>query len=163
MTFKIIKPEDSDQEHPRGNSSVFLAGSIDNGVAHPWHSDVEDALQDFPITVFNPRRTEWLSELRQDISEPEFNYQVTWELDRLETADFVFIYFAPASLAPITLMELGFIPVGKSAIVCCPEGYWRRGNVQMMCHRKSFEFVDTFDKAIDILCQKVKGLKSDTS
>jgi hypothetical protein len=45
------------------------------------------------------------------------------------------MYFAPETRAPNTLLELGLFARSGKLVVCCPEGYWRRGNVQVVCRR----------------------------
>lgn len=146
--MKIIKPRDTDQK-PEG-LTIFLAGSIDNGSAERWQDTVEKALADMKGTIFNPRRDNWLPDLKQDISEPEFAYQVNWELDHIEQADLVFFYFSPHGPAPITLMELG-LAVDKTVVVCCPDGYWRKGNVQVLCDRRKTPLHDDLPSAIHAL------------
>lgn len=146
----VLKPDNKNVPNPK-NPSVFLAGSIDNGVAENWQERLEDELRLLRVNVYNPRRDNWDSNLVQDISDPEFNHQVNWELDNLEAVDFPFVYFSPTSKAPITLMELGSLRDRKNVVVCCPKGYWRRGNVQVWCHRQGWDLIDNLDTAIDIL------------
>jgi hypothetical protein len=44
------------------------------------------------------------------------------------------VYFDPKGQSPITLLELGLFH-DKDIIVCCPEGFWRKGNVDVnVCH-----------------------------
>ena len=153
--MKIIKPDSKDQE-PEGNT-VFLAGSIDNGAAIDWQKTVEAAFESHDGTIYNPRRNTWFPDLKQDIGEPKFKAQVNWELDRIESSDIVFFYFAPDSKAPITLLELGLTSdVGKlDVIVCCPEGYWRRGNVQIVCDRRGWKVYDDLPDALAVLHKKL--------
>lgn len=158
--FKIIKPDSDDQVSPRGNPRIFLAGSIDNGKAINWQPIVEERLADFPVTIFNPRRNEWNPDLIQDISDPVFNHQVNWELDHIEEAEILFVNFDPNGPAPITLMELGHAKSSQKVIVCCPDGYWRKGNVQIMCHRKNFVLFDDLTSGMDYLVKSIEMLSS---
>jgi nucleoside 2-deoxyribosyltransferase len=87
--------------------SVFLAGSIDMGKAVNWQEQVTAALENYDCTILNPRRDDWDSSWKQDITDPKFREQVEWELDCLEKADIVVYYFDPDGQAPITLLELG--------------------------------------------------------
>lgn len=128
---------------------VFLAGSIDMGKAVDWQAELTSALTDLPIAVMNPRRDDWDSTWVQDISNEKFNEQVTWELEHLEAADVIAVYFDPKGQAPITLMELGLHAQSGKCVVCCPEGYWRRGNVQMVCDRYDVPLVETIEELID--------------
>jgi hypothetical protein len=127
---------------------VFLAGSIDNNSAADWQSEVITQFGNDDVTLLNPRRVEWNPAWIQDISNPEFNFQVNWELDALEAADLIMVYFDPNGPAPITLLELGLFAKSKKIILCCPEGYWRRGNVQIVCERYDIEMVDDLNALI---------------
>jgi len=129
-------------------ASVFLAGSIDMGAAEPWQAEVERALGDANVLLLNPRRDDWDSSWEQHIDNPQFREQVEWELEAQERADVIAMYFAPASRAPITLLELGLFAQSGKIIVCCPPGYWRRGNVQIVCARYGIEQVADLDALI---------------
>jgi len=73
--------------------------------------------------------------LEQTISDSHFRAQVEWELEALENAQLIVMYFAPTSKAPITLLELGLLATSGRLRVCCPDGYWRKGNVEVVCER----------------------------
>lgn len=120
---------------PPGLPIVFLAGSIEMGRAEPWQSQMEQALADLAIAVLNPRRDAWDASWTQTRDNPPFREQVEWELMAQEQADVIAMYFAPATQSPITLLELGLFARSGKLIVCCPDGFWRRGNVQVVCGR----------------------------
>lgn len=128
---------------------IFLAGSIDMGKAENWQQRLERELNNFEVVICNPRRDDWDSTWMQSIDNPQFNEQVTWELDNIEEADLVVFYFDANGPAPITLMELGLC-AGRSqhAIVCCPDGYWRKGNVEMICDRYDILLCNDIDSFI---------------
>lgn len=136
---------------PEGMRSVFLAGSIDMGGAPDWQEEVIAALGDREIAVLNPRRAAWDSSWRQSIDEPKFRRQVEWELDALESADQVAMYFAPGSQAPITLLELGLFARSGRLVVCCPDGYWRKGNVEVVCARFGIPLLGRLEELIAAL------------
>jgi hypothetical protein len=115
--------------------SVFLAGSIAMGQAEPWQAEVERELADLPIIILNPRRDDWDASWPQRADHPQFRGQVEWELAAQERAGLIAMYFAPDTPAPITLLELGLFARGGRLAVCCPEGYWRKGNVDIVCER----------------------------
>lgn len=135
---------------PDDGFKVFLAGSIDMGAAIDWQKEVAKGLEDIQeLIILNPRRDDWDSSWVQDISDPKFNEQVTWEMNNIEEADLVLFYFDPNGKAPITLLELGLVLGGwQKAIVCCPKGYWRRGNVQIACARNYVPLVETLEELI---------------
>lgn len=124
-----------------GELSVFLAGSIEMGTAGRWQDVVADALADLPVAVLNPRRDEWDASWEQSITNPQFRGQVEWELDALDVATVIAMYFDPATKAPITLLELGLFARSGKLVVCCPDGYWRRGNVEVVCARYAVPLV----------------------
>ena len=130
----VIKPPAPVRLAP-GTRAVFLAGSIEMGAAGPWQAEIEAALDGAPVTIWNPRREAWDASWRQSPDEPLFREQVEWELEAQERADVIAMYFAPETRAPVTLLELGLFARSGRLIVCCPEGYWRRGNVQVVCRR----------------------------
>ena len=117
---------------------VFLAGTIEMGEAADWRAVVKQDLSDHRVNVhlLNPKRTAWDSSWEQSINNPEFNGQVTWELQGIESADLVVFYFDPLTKSPISLLELGLVAgLGCNTLVCCPTGFWRKGNVDVVCKR----------------------------
>lgn len=136
-----------------GEQSVFLGGSIEMGKAEPWQALVESALVNFPIVILNPRRDSWDDSWVQSITNPEFRAQVEWELDAQERATLIAYYFAPGTHSPITLLELGLFARSQKIIVCCPPGYWRRGNVEVVCHRFGIPLLASQDELIASLQQ----------
>jgi hypothetical protein len=141
---------------PDGARVLFLAGSIEMGTAVDWQASLAAELGDRDLVVLNPRRDEWDSSWRQSIDEPRFRGQVEWELDGLDRADVIAMWFAPDTRAPITLLELGLHARGGKLVVGCPDGYWRKGNVEVLCARHSIplagdwpSFVAAVTRALD--------------
>jgi hypothetical protein len=141
----VIKPPARGE--PKG-PSVFLAGSIEMGKAELWQETFTKSLSDLPVTIFNPRRNDWNKEWKQDISFPKFKEQVDWEMDYLNDADVIALYFQPGTMSPISLLELGLHASSGKVIVCCPEGYWRLGNVQVVCARYNIPLLESMDELI---------------
>lgn len=140
-----------------GERSIFLAGSIEMGRAEPWQAAVEQALADLPVAILNPRRDAWDATWEQSINHADFRGQVEWELDGLERADVVAMYFAPATKAPITLLELGLVARSGRLIVCSPVGFWRRGNIEVTCSRYEVPLVEELSQLVTILRTKFSG------
>jgi hypothetical protein len=126
--MRIVKPPSSlaDLVHP----FVFLAGSIELGNASPWQDDIDAAVVGVDGTLLNPRRERWDPAWRRSAEGPQFREQVEWELRGLELADVILTYFDPATRSPITLLELGLYARSGKFLVCCPAGFWRKGNVE---------------------------------
>ncbi len=132
--MRIVKPPAPIQVRA-ADRVVFLAGSIEMGAAEDWQARLAAELRDIDAIALNPRRDEWDASWRQSIDEPKFREQVEWELAGLERADVVAMWFAPETKAPITLLELGLHARGGKVIVGCPHGFWRRGNLEVVCAR----------------------------
>ncbi|KKW28291.1 MAG: hypothetical protein UY72_C0077G0010 [Candidatus Uhrbacteria bacterium GW2011_GWD2_52_7] len=130
--------------YPTNKPIVFLAGSIEMGSAHPWQDDVATALANLDVTILNPRREHWDSSWKQSASHEKFHEQVSWELAGQESADLILFYFDPATKSPISLLELGLFHT-KRVLVCCPQGFWRRGNIEMVCERYRIPLFEHLD------------------
>jgi len=129
--------------------NVFLGGSIEMGLAEPWQERLVNEFKDSNIRFLNPRRDDWDSSWVQEASNPQFAEQVNWELDALEYSDLIVFYFDPNTKSPITLMELGlFANSEQELIVCCPKGFWRKGNVDIVCQRNGITVVETFEELV---------------
>jgi hypothetical protein len=146
--MNVIKPP-SEIVIPKGNKSVFLAGSIEMGVAIDWQTQIINSFNDEDnITFLNPRRNDWDSSWKQDISNNQFRWQVQWELEGLETADLIVLYLQPGTMSPISLLELGLFAKDHKMIICCPDGFWRQGNVDIVAQRYYIKQVDNIEDLI---------------
>lgn len=170
IDFDIIKPPEvlktalQEVVSSSMNPKIFLAGSIDMGKAENWQAVVEKRLEHLPVTILNPRRDDFDPSWEQDIKNPEFRKQVDWELDAIWSSDYVLFYFDPAGQAPVTMMELGIVServfrgdYGVEVLVCCPEGFWRKGNVDIVCDRVG---IDYSSKNLDELIDKLQIMLS---
>lgn len=131
-------------------ATVFLAGSIEMGAAENWQDRAARLLADTGWTLLNPRRDDWDNTWEQKISHPAFYEQVTWELQGLETCEKAIVYFDPNTKAPITLLELGLLSQMKEpqdVLVVCPEGFYRKGNVDIVCDRYRIKQYKTLEDA----------------
>lgn len=115
--------------------SVFLAGSIEMGMARDWQEEVRQRLQHLPITILNPRRDDFGGDWNQVMEDEKLYRQVTWELDWLSNANVIVMNFERDAKAPVSLLELGLYAATGKMVVCCPVGFYRRGNVQIICQR----------------------------
>jgi hypothetical protein len=99
--MKTIKPNSQDQTIL--GTSVFLAGSIEMGKAEDWQKTIENTfVGEDEITLLNPRRDDWDSSWEQKESNKQFNHQVNWEMNMLENANIIFMYFSPETKSPIS-------------------------------------------------------------
>jgi len=134
--MKVIKPPYSIAKHHRRKWAVFLAGSIEMGNAENWQERMEEyfaAKSDY--TLLNPRRDDWDSAWEQKFENPHFYQQVNWELSALEKSDSIIMYLCAGTKSPISLLELGLYASSGKLLICCPDGFWRKGNVEVVAER----------------------------
>lgn len=141
-------------EH-KGHKVLFLAGSIEMGSAELWQDKVCELLKDEKFLILNPRRDDWDSSWVQSKDNPQFRQQVEWELDGLAISDCIIFYFDKNTKSPITLLELGLCAWsrGRNCIVVCPDGFWRKGNVDIVCERYNVLQMESLEKAIRYLLE----------
>jgi hypothetical protein len=135
---------------------VFLAGSIEMGAAKEWQQQVielfhsmlpEEKRADY--LLLNPRRPDWDSSWKQEYDNPSFYQQVKWELEGLQKADHILVYFDPATKSPVSLLELGAFH--NKAIVICPQGFWRKGNVDIFCEEFNVKQAPDLKSAVELI------------
>ncbi|MFK7814255.1 MAG: nucleoside 2-deoxyribosyltransferase domain-containing protein [Maribacter sp.] len=136
--------------------SVFLAGSIEGDTAQKWQDIVIETFKHTAVTLVNPRRASWDASWKQDINNPVFKEQVSWELSALEKVDLIIMYFDKSTKSPISLLELGLFAKSGKLIVCCPEGFWRKGNVDIVCERYDVLQVKNLEGLINVIKKKMR-------
>jgi hypothetical protein len=134
-----------------GNTSIFLAGTIDMGNSDNWQKQFEDRfLYRANLDIYNPRRDDWDSSWKQEFSDPQFYRQVMWEINALEKADIVIMNLLANSQSPISLLELGMLCTYPDKLrVCCEYGFWRRGNVEVFCDYFNIPLYSDLDDLIN--------------
>jgi hypothetical protein len=128
------------------------------GKAELWGLKVIEelsVLEGSNLTFFNPRRDDWDSSWEQKQSDDQFNHQVNWELNKLDASDIIFLYLSPGTQSPISLLELGKYAGKKDMVVCCPDGFWRKGNVDILCTRENVLLFNDLTSAIGSLKTKI--------
>ncbi|RJP74330.1 MAG: hypothetical protein C4539_00350 [Ignavibacteriales bacterium] len=143
----IIKAPDSIPANDK-RIKIFLGGSIDMGKAENWQAKLEKDLSPFNVIILNPRREDWNKDWQPVSTDKHFREQVEWELTALESADIIIMYFAPDSQSPISLLEFGMYAKTNKLMVICPEGFWRKGNVDIVSDRYKIKTFETFDELI---------------
>jgi hypothetical protein len=133
--------------------NIFLGGSIEMGKAEEWQKNVIEKLSDKPIRFLNPRRDDWDSTWAD--KSDKLVEQIVWELSAMEMAHIIIMYFDPNTKSPISLLELGLNAREQKLVVLCPEGYWKKDNVDVTCEYYSINQVDTFDELIEFISSNV--------
>jgi hypothetical protein len=159
--MKLFKPPANIAYRDHTTPTVFLAGSIEMGAAENWQDDITKYFNNIGATVFNPRRDDWDSSWEQKYTSPQFYQQVNWELNALDNATMIFMYFDPNTKSPISLLELGLYANSKKIVVVCPDGFWRKGNVEAVCAKyniplfNSIESYKEWDENIETINNKI--------
>ena len=82
----------------------------------------------------------------QKIENKQFRTPAEWEMDAMDKADIIIMFFAPETQSPISLLELGLHAQGDKLVVYCPKEFWRSGNVDVLCHRYNVKQVSSFEE-----------------
>lgn len=64
------------------------------------------------------------------------------------------MYFAPNSKSPISLLETGLFK--DKLLVCCPEGFYKKGNIDIVCKRNNIPQINDLNKAIKEIKIQIK-------
>ena len=141
----------------RDRHRVFLGGTIDMGQSDDWQTWLIEKLAGLPrVDILNPRRRQWAPDWEQSLDCPEFVEQVRWEFDAMQVADTIVMYFAPGSRSPISIGEVYLnAHRGSSVVVCCPTGFWRKGNIDILCLRYGLHQVDSLEDLAAFLHRKL--------
>lgn len=144
--------------------SVFLAGSIEQGVAEMWQDRIIGELRKSgtkkKVLALNPRRTAWDASWVQSKENPHFFDQVSWELGNIHNANIVFFWFDPATKSPVSLLELGLIlnapdEGNQKIVIYCPDDFWRAGNVDITADFFGISVYKTPEEAIQTLISEI--------
>lgn len=127
---------------------LFLAGSItgeDN-----WRTIIINELTNYNVKIINPHT--------EDHENNNIKQQTLWELDAMETADIIAMYFASGSNSAISLFEFGLFVNTKKLIVCCENDFWKKDYINIICEKygiKNYKNIQKFISNIKIML-KVK-------
>ena len=133
-------------------SSIFLAGTIDNGDSEDWQQELIDKLENVEgqlgmwFTIFNPRRKTW----KKNATKEDLEYQIKWEQDHLDEANLIIMNIADNSKSPITLLEMGLYATSGKLIVFCTDKFYRYDNVRLTCEKYMIPMVNS-TKVTDIV------------
>lgn len=117
---------------------VFLAGTIDEGNSNDWQKDAIKKLRSrfikrgIDACIMNPRRERFIAH-DQTIRDPHLYRQVKWELTAMDRATHIIINILPDSKSPITLLEFGLHAKEGKVMIVCPDEFYRKGNVDIVC------------------------------
>lgn len=148
------KPIDRVARRPR----IFLAGSIEMGKAEDWQKAFIDQIADLEVEVLNPRRADWNADWKPEYADAHFREQVEWELEALESSDLIVMYLAPGTHSPVSLLELGLYARSGRLLLHCPQGFWRKGNVDAVAARYAIPTVASLPELATAARQRLKTI-----
>jgi hypothetical protein len=136
--------------------TVFLAGSIEQGKAVDWQRKIIGEFdKNDNVTFYNPSRDEWDDTWEQVMGTNEFTRQVAWELSGLEKCDLIVMFLDANTKGCVSLLEFGLYAKSGKLIVCCEDGFWRKGNVDITCAKYRVEQVDSIYGLIDAIRNRI--------
>lgn len=72
----------------------------------------------------------------------------------LAEADAILFYLQPGTLSPISMLELGIcLEAKRKMVVCCPSGFWRKGNIDFTCSDYGVPVIHDLERAVRRLKQ----------
>lgn len=154
--ISINVPRAPDSNFNKELPNLFIAGTIDMGNSIDWQSFVIRTIKEnnLDINIFNPRRSGFT-----DFTKSEEQYQITWELDALASADYVLICFIEGSTSPVSLLELGFLlPTfdPNKLFVVANKFFHKWDNILLTCQRFNVVPYENLQSGIDALIEKIK-------
>lgn len=153
-----IKPLDTSPTNDK--IKIFLAGSIEMGIAEDWQKRVVDQFKEEDVIIFNPRRDNWNSSWVQSKDNLEFRLQVEWELNALEKSDYIILYLDPDTKSPISLIEMGLFAHSKKMFIVCPDGFWRKGNIDIVAERYHIPQFSNLEELVNKVLENIKEKSS---
>lgn len=77
-----------------------------------------------------------------------------WQEIAKTRLDWILMYFDPATKSPISLLELGLFANSGKLVVVCPDAFWRKGNVDIVCDTYQIMQQDTLMDACDYIVEQ---------
>lgn len=131
-----------------GTHSVFLAGAIDMGLAVDWQSLVIHQMRDVPCVLFNPRRT-------GGFTPDMLDEQIWWELNAMEIADTILMWFPADAKAPVAMFETGLWAQSGKLIVGADRKFYRRRNLELTLTRFGVEVHASLPRLIAAVQERI--------
>jgi len=172
MAIEIQAPNSFSKYLTHNYITIFAGGSIEMNRAKPWQRRLVTAFKDYDdVVILNPRRNSCDSSWKQVAKNKQFRKQVQWELDGLESCDTSVMYFDPDTKSPISLLELGLFGANTNfrtntlpkMHVICPKGFWRRGNVEIVCLRYSIPYCTSLTAAANSIKEDLEHYRRQPS
>ena len=73
------------------------------------------------------------------------------------------LYFYPGTISLTSLMGLGLFIKTKKIVICCPDGFYGRGNVQVICNKYDVKLIETLNELVEEVKDKIKYYKESSN
>ncbi|WP_298900513.1 nucleoside 2-deoxyribosyltransferase domain-containing protein [uncultured Psychroserpens sp.] len=120
----------------------FLAGSIDYNASNPWRESLIKKAK-ASIHFFDPTRRD-----HDSLSHAEMQNHIHWELEALELSDTIVLHFLRTAKSPISLVELGLYARSGKLIVVCPNTFYQRRYIEVLCKKYSIVLCNSLNEVI---------------
>lgn len=115
---------------PTQGPTIFLAGSIDGGLARPWQKQaikhIDSVWNDVDIMILNPRRDV------DHYDEQMETEQHAWGISMLEMCDYILMHLCGGGgPSPISLLELGLYMKSDKLFLSIDQDYPKKYAVQV--------------------------------
>jgi hypothetical protein len=151
-------PKDAGYERYRAR--VFVAGTSEESMGTEWRGQVVAGLEDLPIAIVKSRLAERGGAGEQRCWNPQFRSHVKRERAGLDDADVVLMYLGRGPACARLMLDLGSLVMerlGNTLVVCCPEEFELRGDVEMMAERQEICLVESLDEMVAEARSRLKG------
>ncbi len=137
-------------EKEEGKDYCFLAGSIDLDLSGNWRKAVIEEIND-SMHFFDPTRTD-----HNKLNDTQMKEHIKWELDALNLSDRILLNFLPNAKSPISLAELGMYVRSSKLMVVCPDQFYQRRYVGVLCDKYDTPFFDSLEEAVKHLKDNIQ-------
>ena len=130
--------------------SVFFSSTAEINSFLPWQNLILKELIDEEIVCFNPFRNAWdLAWEEVDDYEDKYKNQVLWELQALDQANLIVMYFCSNVKAPVSLLEFGLQAKSGKLLICCAKDFWRKKFIDVVCKQYGISQACSLEEVVD--------------
>lgn len=136
-------------------SRIFLlAGASEADGGSRWQETVAAFISKVGHIALSTRSRETPTGM-PTFENPHFFQARSWELDALDLAEFVIFHLDSISRSPEGILELGYAAAKFPQKVCviCPEGFWCKGLVDLLCYREDLMKYKSVEEMLDAINQ----------
>ena len=93
------------------------------------------------MVLISPRRPEFTPDMEDE--------QIKWELDALEKADLIMMWFPAAAKAPVSFLETGLYMSSGKLVIGVEQGFYRQRNLELTCGYYGIPIWNSLDELVE--------------